>query len=164
MAIVAPIGLGFALRYKINPVLMGLMVVNGATAGGFSPISIFGWITNGVVEQQQPRRQPDLLFFSSLIFNALLSVVVFFMFGGRDLMQPARRHRSRRHRALQARDDREGSAGDRRRRRRHDRRRDPLNRDRMLTLAGIAALVVIASRSTGTSASSPSTSPSCSRC
>ncbi|MEA2287027.1 MAG: hypothetical protein QOJ21_3070, partial [Solirubrobacteraceae bacterium] len=36
VAIVAPIALGFAIQYGISPVLMGLMVVNGATAGGFS--------------------------------------------------------------------------------------------------------------------------------
>src|SRR5215217_5804613 len=35
VAIMAPIGLGFAVQYGINPVLMGLMVINGATAGGF---------------------------------------------------------------------------------------------------------------------------------
>src|SRR5512134_938259 len=46
VAIIAPVGMGFALRYRINPVLMGLMIINGATAGGFSPISIFGSITN----------------------------------------------------------------------------------------------------------------------
>ncbi|XKK39772.1 hypothetical protein HFP72_02575 [Nocardiopsis sp. ARC36] len=37
VAIVAPVGLGFALRFRINPVLMGLLIINGASAGGFSP-------------------------------------------------------------------------------------------------------------------------------
>ena len=49
VAIIAPIALGFAFRYQISPLLMGLMVVHGAQAGGFSPISIYGGITNGVV-------------------------------------------------------------------------------------------------------------------
>ena len=52
VAVVAPIGIGFALRYGINPLLMGLMIINGATAGGFSPISVFGSIVNGVVERE----------------------------------------------------------------------------------------------------------------
>ena len=86
VAIVAPIALGFARKYKINPVLMGLMVINGATAGGFSPISIFGSIVNGVVERNDLAGNPTLLFFSSLIFNTLLSIVVFMLFGGRDLI------------------------------------------------------------------------------
>lgn len=50
VAIIAPIALGFAARYGINPLLMGLMVVHGAQAGGFSPISIYGGITNKIVQ------------------------------------------------------------------------------------------------------------------
>ena len=69
VAIIAPIALGFAAKYGISPLLMGLMVIHGAQAGGFSPISIYGGITNGVVAKaglplneiatflRQPRRQ-----------------------------------------------------------------------------------------------------------
>lgn len=35
-AIIGPIALGFAGRYGINPLLMGMFVVHGAQAGGFS--------------------------------------------------------------------------------------------------------------------------------
>ena len=49
VAIIAPIALGFALKYSISPLLMGLMVIHGAQAGGFSPISIYGGITNRIV-------------------------------------------------------------------------------------------------------------------
>ena len=87
VAIVVPIAISFGLTYGINPVLMGLMVVNGATAGGFSPISVFGSIVNGVVERNDLAENATLLFVSSFVFNALLSVVVFFMFGGRDLIR-----------------------------------------------------------------------------
>jgi hypothetical protein len=86
VAIVAPIGLGFAIQYGINPVLMGLMIINGATAGGFSPISVFGSIVNGVVERNDLAENATLLFASSLVFNFLLGVVVFFLFGGRKLL------------------------------------------------------------------------------
>ncbi|BBG03184.1 MULTISPECIES: SLC13 family permease [Pseudonocardia] len=87
VAIIAPIGMGFALRYRINPMLMGLLIINGATAGGFSPISIFGSIVNGVVSRNGLPSNPGLLFVSSFVFNLLLSIVVFFMFGGRELMR-----------------------------------------------------------------------------
>ncbi|GAB3256432.1 SLC13 family permease [Kineosporia babensis] len=86
VAIIAPIGMNFAKRYSISPVLMGLMVINGASAGGFSPISIFGSIVNGVVERNDLPGSPTALFLSSLIFNSLLGVVVFFLFGGRRLL------------------------------------------------------------------------------
>src|SRR5688500_8745678 len=82
VAIVAPIGLGFAVQYGINPVLMGLFIINGATAGGFSPISVFGSIVNGVVERNDLAGNPTLLFLSSFVFNVLLSVAVFLIFGG----------------------------------------------------------------------------------
>ena len=86
VAIVAPIALGFAVQYGINPVLMGLFVINGATAGGFSPISVFGSIVNGVVEREDLAENSMLLFASSFVFNFLLCIVVFFLFGGRKLI------------------------------------------------------------------------------
>ncbi|HEY9353117.1 MAG TPA: SLC13 family permease, partial [Nocardioides sp.] len=48
-AIIGPVALGFAGRYKINPLMMGMFVVHGAQGGGFSPISIYGTITNSVM-------------------------------------------------------------------------------------------------------------------
>ena len=102
VAIVAPIALGFAVQYGINPVLMGLLIINGATAGGFSPISVFGSIVNGVVERNDLAENAMLLFASSFVFNFMLSVVVFFLFGGRKLLgrrsSRARRRRDERRR------------------------------------------------------------------
>ena len=86
VAIIAPIGMGFARRYAINPALMGLLIINGASAGGFSPMSIFGSITNGVVERNNLPGSPGLLFVASVVFNLGLSVVVFFLFNGRALL------------------------------------------------------------------------------
>ena len=87
VAIMAPVGLSFAARYSINPLLMGLLIINGASAGGFSPIGVFGVITNGVVEREHLAGNPGLLWVSSFLFNALLSVVVFVLFGGRELLR-----------------------------------------------------------------------------
>ncbi|WP_214406495.1 SLC13 family permease [Pseudonocardia lacus] len=86
VAIIAPIGLGFALQHRINPVLMGLSIINGASAGGFSPLSIFGVITNGVVAESGLPGSPVVLFLGSLVFNTLLNSVMFFVFGGRELL------------------------------------------------------------------------------
>jgi len=85
VAIIAPIGMGFARRYGINQVLMGLMVINGATAGGFSPLSIFGTITNQVVSRSDLEGSPLFLFLASLVFNVILGVITFALFGGREL-------------------------------------------------------------------------------
>lgn len=86
VAIIAPIGLNFAKRFGINPLLMGLMVINGATAGGFSPISIFGSITNGVVQRNGLDGSPIFLFVASFVFNFILGLVTFALFGGRRLL------------------------------------------------------------------------------
>ena len=85
VAIIAPVGMSFARRYGINPVLMGLFIINGATAGGFSPLSVFGVITNTVVRQNDLDRSPLFLWGASIVINILLSIVVFFLFGGRKL-------------------------------------------------------------------------------
>jgi len=91
VAIIAPIGMAFARRYSINPVLMGLFVVNGCTAGGFSPLSIFGSITNAVVRSNDLPGSPSFLWGASIVANVLLSVVVFFLFGGSRLLGHATR-------------------------------------------------------------------------
>ena len=86
VAIIAPVALGFAYKYAINPLLMGIMVVHGAQAGGFSPISIYGSITNDIVEQSELPGSPLTLFLASLIFNLVIAIVGFVIFGGRKLL------------------------------------------------------------------------------
>jgi Na+/H+ antiporter NhaD/arsenite permease-like protein len=86
VAIIAPVALGFAYRFNINPLLMGIMVVHGAQAGGFSPISIYGTITNQVVERAELEGSPITLFLASLLFNLGIAIVGFFIFGGRALL------------------------------------------------------------------------------
>jgi di/tricarboxylate transporter len=86
VAIIAPIGMTFARKYDIRQLLMGLMVINGATAGGFSPLSIFGSITNDVVAGAGLDGSPLFLFFASLVFNVILGIITFGLFGGRQLI------------------------------------------------------------------------------
>ena len=85
-AIIGPIALGFAGRYGISPLLMGMFVVHGAQAGGFSPISIYGTITNSVMEDAGLGTTPLTIFFSSLAVNTVMAAVLFFVLGGRRLL------------------------------------------------------------------------------
>jgi di/tricarboxylate transporter len=87
VAIIAPIALGFALKYRISPLLMGLMVVHGAQAGGFSPISIYGGITNGVVAQAGLPLSPMTTFGASFFVNGAVALLLFLVLGGRSLMR-----------------------------------------------------------------------------
>ena len=90
VAIVAPVAMGFAARYRIHPVLMGMAVVLGATGGSFSPIGIFGAITNGVVDDNDLPGNPGLLLAMSLLVNFVIVLVAFLFFGGRGLLARGR--------------------------------------------------------------------------
>jgi len=85
-AIIGPIALGFAGKYKISPLMMGMMVVHGAQAGGFSPISIYGIITNSVMEDSGLDVSEMTVFLSSLVINAVLAAILFVVLGGRKLI------------------------------------------------------------------------------
>jgi Na+/H+ antiporter NhaD/arsenite permease-like protein len=85
-AIIGPIALGFAARYKINPLMMGMFVVHGAQGGGFSPISIYGTITNSVMEDAKLPTSELTVFLSSLVVNLVMATILFIVLGGRKLM------------------------------------------------------------------------------
>ena len=90
VAIVAPVAMGFALRYQIHPLLMGMMVVQGATAGSFSPIGIFGSITNGVVEGNGIPGNQLVLFLTTFFASAAIAALAYVAFGGRQLLARGR--------------------------------------------------------------------------
>lgn len=85
-AIIGPIALGFAGRYHINPLMMGMFVVHGAQGGGFSPISIYGTITNSVMEEAGLPTNEIAIFAASLVVNLLMATILFVLLGGRRLM------------------------------------------------------------------------------
>ena len=87
VAIIAPIALGFAAKYGINPLLMGLMVVHGAQGGGFSPISIYGGITNKIVAKAGLPLSEMTTMLASLGVNLSVSLLLFFMLGGMKLLR-----------------------------------------------------------------------------
>ncbi|MER7396789.1 SLC13 family permease [Streptomyces sp. NPDC000151] len=82
VAIVAPLALGFAAQYGIKPLLMGALVVHGAQAGGFSPISIYGSTVNGIVAREHLPGSPLALFAASLVVNLLIAAALFVALGG----------------------------------------------------------------------------------
>jgi di/tricarboxylate transporter len=86
VAIIAPIALGFAAQYRISPLMMGLMVIHGAQAGGFSPISIYGGITNGVVEAAGLPLNEMVTFAASFVVNFVVAIGLFVFLGGRRLL------------------------------------------------------------------------------
>lgn len=87
VAIVAPVALRFAIQHRISALMMGLMTIHGAQAGAFSPTSVYGGITNGVIENSGIASAPLMLFSASLLFNLAIAIVIFLVFGGLRLLR-----------------------------------------------------------------------------
>jgi hypothetical protein len=62
------------------------MVIHGAQAGGFSPISIYGVTVNNIADKAGLTNSPLTLFLGSLLFNAAIGVLLFVFLGGRALI------------------------------------------------------------------------------
>ncbi|RZI58806.1 MAG: hypothetical protein EOP37_14450 [Rubrivivax sp.] len=90
VAIIAPIALGFAARHGINPLMMGLMVIHGAQAGGFSPMSIYGGITNKIVAKAGLPLSEITTMLASFGVNFAVSLGLFVALGGLQLMRRGR--------------------------------------------------------------------------
>ncbi|MCY7405650.1 MAG: hypothetical protein LH475_13685 [Cryobacterium sp.] len=86
VAIIAPIALNFAGKYKISPLLMGMMVIHGAQAGGFSPIAVYGVTVNGIMDQTTLESNPTALFLASLGFNLMIAAILYVVLGGRKIV------------------------------------------------------------------------------
>ncbi len=91
VAIIAPIGMAFAARYRINPLLMGLMVIHGSAAGNFSPLGVLGVITNGIVDDSGLPGSPTANFLANLAFNIALGAIIYVVFGGLRLIRAGER-------------------------------------------------------------------------
>ena len=86
IAIVAPLAIPFARKYKINQLMMGMMVVHGGMAGAFSPVSVYGVFVNGFLAKEDIPSNALYMFLASLVFNTLLGTIVYFTMGGRRLI------------------------------------------------------------------------------
>ena len=75
VALISPASMSFAARTRMSPLVMGIMTINGAHAGAFSPISVSGVLVTDIVESSGLHIAPWTLFFSSYGINVLLSVL-----------------------------------------------------------------------------------------
>lgn len=84
VAIVAPVAMRLARSHGFSPLMMGLLVVHGAQAGSFSPISIYGGITAKVLGQSGIAADVQYLFLASAAFNAAIALLVWAYFIRRE--------------------------------------------------------------------------------
>jgi di/tricarboxylate transporter len=80
--LLAGIAVTFARRYNISRLLLALMIVHGAQAGGFSPITPYSVLMRGLVENAGYVFEPMVLFIGAAVFNTLAAVIGFTALGG----------------------------------------------------------------------------------
>lgn len=85
LSILIPIGMGFAIRNKINPLIMGLSIINGTNAGGFSPVAVYYLIISGVLSNEGIELDPIPIFILTFLCSLLINIAAFFIFGGHKL-------------------------------------------------------------------------------
>ncbi|QUH03430.1 C4-dicarboxylate ABC transporter [Saccharopolyspora erythraea] len=87
VGMLAPVAMPVAERYRINPLLMGMMLSHGALSAAFSPITVYGAFTTGMVARAGLDVSPLLLFAVPFALNVAFAVVLFLVLG-RDLLKP----------------------------------------------------------------------------
>ncbi|MDI9948862.1 SLC13 family permease [Rhodococcus jostii] len=85
VGMLAPIAMPIAKRYKIDPLLMGMMISHGVLGAAFSPVTVYGAFTNGWLQSAGLPNNPFVLYAVPLGLNFLFAVAIFLV-RGRDLM------------------------------------------------------------------------------
>jgi Na+/H+ antiporter NhaD/arsenite permease-like protein len=81
-AILAPTAMLIADRVGINPLLMALVVGNGAQAGAMSPLAPPGVISAGILAKHGLTGVGGVLWLNMLIVHVVVTVIAYFLFGG----------------------------------------------------------------------------------
>ena len=77
VAIVAPVALNLGARYGFSRLAMGLLIVQGANAGAFSPVNPFGVVANLMLREAGEDGGSLRLYVNCLVFNAVLGALAF---------------------------------------------------------------------------------------
>lgn len=77
IAIVAPVALALGMRFGISTLAMGLVVVQGANAGAFSPVNPFGVLANVMLDDAGASADSLKLYLYCFIFNAILAAIAY---------------------------------------------------------------------------------------
>ncbi|MGY0498895.1 SLC13 family permease [Nocardia sp. FBN12] len=84
--VMAPIGMAVADKRGIDPMLMGLAMGTGLSAGAFAPTSLFGIVTYGTAHAAGIELSPLLLFAVAGLVNVALFGCAYCIFGGLALL------------------------------------------------------------------------------
>jgi len=87
LAVVLPMAMQTARRRQIDPMLMGVVTIMGALAGGFSPISVWGQLIREVGLKLHYHVPGYSLFGLEFALNTALAIIAFLVYGGWRLMR-----------------------------------------------------------------------------
>jgi di/tricarboxylate transporter len=87
LAVVLPIAMQSARRARIDPMLMAVVTIMGALAGGFSPISVWGQLLRTIALKQHYDIPGYSLFALEFALNTALAIVAFFVYRGWALIR-----------------------------------------------------------------------------
>lgn len=86
-ALMAPLGMAAAGRYRISPFLMAIMIANGASAGSLSPIAPTGVIVNGLVAKIGLPDARWTIYGNNFLAHAAVAFAGYLLLGGWQLLR-----------------------------------------------------------------------------
>jgi di/tricarboxylate transporter len=87
-ALMAPMAMAVAGHTGIPPLLMAIMVGNGANAGSLSPFAPTGIIANGLMAKAGMGGHESQIYWTSFAAHALTALTGYLLFGGLRLLRP----------------------------------------------------------------------------
>ena len=75
VALLAPAAMGFSAASGYSGVVMGAMIINGAHAGAFSPISVSGIIVRDIARENGFEINTGALFLASYVINVVVTIL-----------------------------------------------------------------------------------------
>ncbi len=85
-ALMAPLGMAAAGRYRIPPFLMAIMIANGASAGSVSPVAPTGVIVNQLVEKMGLPDARWAIYANNFVAHAAVAFAGYLLLGGWRLL------------------------------------------------------------------------------
>ena len=79
------IGAGLIGRYKLNPLLVGAMIIYGTQSGAYSPIAPYGIVISQLADDFGIHYTPILMYTGVVLFNLTLATLLFVTLGGTRL-------------------------------------------------------------------------------
>ena len=86
-AITVPVALEIAKRERISPTLMGIVLIQGACVGGFTPLNPWGRLVADQAMKNNIPLDATYLFLSQGVVAVVVAVIAFFVFGGIELIR-----------------------------------------------------------------------------